>query len=636
MATNIPISQIVNANVSIQNAAVEEQNFNNLLLVTTQNTTPAIIPKSERVRKYASSDAVISDFGTASEATKAAEIWFGQDPKPEELLIALRYGTGGPAPDFNSSVLGRTVSFPSSLTQWQSITDGGLKFTYNNVVFTLSNMDFTSVLLPNDVVIIVQAILNDIQSSNIQISLTDTAGNPIDDALWTSIVAISGELTFNYNPTVDDTNFYLASSSTTKNFTNIGTPSFGSDISVNALTNLDAGYIAQSPVASGYKSNDLDEVIDFSDFSAINDGSFAMTINGNAADYTGVDFTNCANNPDVAAVIAQKLTNQLGYDVTVGLLTGNTLVIQSTTTDMTVSSVGVASTGTDVSIFLGASTTTAEGTYLETPPEAIFAATELNNDWYGVALTKEGITPTEVSFANIQLTAAYIQSQTKQYYARLEDLDIASSSGTDDGSTLANFNYTRTVPCFHEDDEYLDVGAAGNLLTTVAGSATLMFKTAEGVSASDVNVNGQAFVLAKNVNIQSLIGGVSIIRNGTVSSTQVQFADVIRFVDWLTNEIEVEVYSVLVANDIVPYTDTGVNQLISGVKSALDQGVANGGIATVIDDDGNVVASYTISAPRVATVPVSQRANRVSPDIAFSATLGNAIQKVTVNGVVSF
>lgn len=641
MATNISISEIVPVDITIKNAAVEEQNFNNLLLVTTQNSTPPIIPKSERVRRYASSDAIISDFGTASEASKAGQIWFEQDPKPEELLITLRYGTGGSAPNYNSSVLGRIVDFASSLTQWQSITDGALEFVYNNVVFTLKNLDFSTVLLPEDVVTIIQAVLNDITPTNLNITLTDTAGNAIDDSLWTTIVSVSGELFFNYNPSLNNTNFYLTTISTVKNFTEIKTPTFGTDLSQSSLTNLADGYISQSPVASNFTSNDFTTVIDFAgSFATVADGSFKMNINAVDIDFTDLDFTNGTGNPDVAAIIGTKLSNQLGYDVTVGLTTGNTLVIQSTATDMTITTSEPTSplVGTDISAiaFSSPAVNTAPGTYLETPPEAIAAANEKVTDWYGVALTKEGTAGTEVSFENVLLTASYIQSLTKQFYARLNDLDIASSSTTDNGSTLANYNFTRTVPCFNEDDEYLDVAAAGSLLTTVPGSATLMFKTATGVAASNVNANGQTFVLNKNVNIQSLIGGVSIIRNGTVSSTQVQFADLRRFIDWLANEIQVDVYSVLTSEDLVPYTDTGVNLLIGGVKEALDQGVTNGGIATTTDENGNIQESYSISAPRVATVPVSQRAARISPDITFQATAGNAIQKVTVRGTIGF
>lgn len=638
MATNIPITQIVNADITIQNPAVEEQNFNNLLLVTTQNTTPPIIPKSERVRLYASTDAVISDFGADSEAAKEAQIWFSQDPKPEEILITLRYGTGGTAPDFTSSVLGRAVNFSGALTQWQGITDGSFEFLYNNIVFTLSNMDFSSVLVETDVVDIIQAILNDIQPSNLNINLSDQAGNPLADELWTSIVAVTGELIFNYD--ITNSNFYLTSTSITKNYVSVGAASFGTDISVSNLTNLTAGYFSKNPISAAYSSNDFTQVIDYAtDFAGVTDGSFNMNVNAVTADYTGIDFTNANNNQDVAAIIGSTLTNGLGYDVTVGLTTGTTLVIQSLTTDMTITDVVPVSpaTGTDISVlaFSTPAIVSPAGTYLETPPEAIVAASELNNNWYGVALTKEGAMGTEVSFANIELTAGYIQSVTKQYYARLVDLDIASSSKTDNGSTLANLNLTRTVPCFHELGEYLDAAAAGNLLVTIPGSSVLMFKTAQGVSASSVNVNGQRFVLDKNVNIQSLIGGRSMIRNGTVSGTQIQFADIIRFVDWLTNEIEVNVFALLSSAAKVPYTDTGVNILKGGVKQALDQGVANGGIATSIDDSGNVIPSYTITAPRVATVPISQRANRISPDINFEATLGNAIQKITVRGTVS-
>lgn len=635
MATNIPISQIVNADVSIANAAVEQQNFNNLLLVTTQNTTPPIIPKSERVRLYTSSDAVISDFGAASQAAIASQVWFGQSPQPEELLITLRYGTGS-APTFSSSVLGLTVDFDSALAQWNAITDGALVFTYNDVIFTLSNMDFSSIVTPEDVTTIIQGILDNIQPSNLQINLKDQAGNDIDDDLWTTIVAVTGALIFNYDPT--HLNFYLSATTVGVDYTDIGTPTNGTDISVAALTNLASGFISQSPIAAAWDNNTCTATIDFgTNFDGVTDGSFNMTVNTVAADYVDLDFTNATNNQDVAAIISRALTIGLGYNVNAGLTAANTLSIQSTATNMDISAVTTAGSGTDISTFAFDTVTNVEaGTYLETPPEAISAANELNTSWYGTALTKEGTGGTDVSFENIKLTASYIQSLTKQYYARLSDLAVATSSTTDEGSTLANYNFTRTVPCFNELNEYLDVAAAGNLLTTIAGSSTLMFKTGLGVSGSSVNANGQAFVLGKNVNIQSLIGGVTIIRNGTVSSTQTQFADVIRFVDWLTNEIETNVYALLVSAAKIPYTDTGVNILIGGVKLSLDQGVTNGGIATTTDDSGNLVPSYTISAPRVATIPVSQRANRISPDISFTATLAGAIQSVTVIGVVSF
>ncbi|MCT9127509.1 DUF3383 domain-containing protein [Cupriavidus gilardii] len=119
-----------------------------------------------------------------------------------------------------------------------------------------------------------------------------------------------------------------------------------------------------------------------------------------------------------------------------------------------------------------------------------------------------------------------------------------------------------------------------------------------------------------------------------------EWIDVIRFRDWLAEQIKINVVSALVnasANGKVPFTDGGIAIVTTAMRKALDLGVARNGIAPEeLDEDGRKIPSYTISAPLSANVPFNDKANRVLNDVSFTARLAGAIHAVTIRGNLTY
>jgi hypothetical protein len=203
-------------------------------------------------------------------------------------------------------------------------------------------------------------------------------------------------------------------------------------------------------------------------------------------------------------------------------------------------------------------------------------------------------------------------------------------SGFDDTSIAYIFNnlgYIRSFVLYHEESEssFPECAWFGNVLPLAPGSETWKFKTLNSIAYSDLTGNQEANAFAKQCNTYEYVGGVGITQNGTMS--QGEYIDIIRGVDWLTSTIQSYVYSVLVNNPKVPYTDSGITAIESEIRRALLLAIAN-----------NFIASdppYEIFVPLAANVSPTDKANRVLNGVTFNATLAGAIHAVNITGTVS-
>jgi hypothetical protein len=118
---------------------------------------------------------------------------------------------------------------------------------------------------------------------------------------------------------------------------------------------------------------------------------------------------------------------------------------------------------------------------------------------------------------------------------------------------------------------------------------------------------------------------VNVTNGGKVSSNE--FADVIRFRDWLKAQIAEDVFAALAGADKIPFTDAGVSVIEGLVRDVLKRGIAVGGLA---DDP-----APEVTVPLVADVSSANKTARLLPDVKFTATLAGAIHKTTISGVVS-
>lgn len=132
----LSVSGIINVQVTLTPAGAQGRSFGTLLILGDSN----VITGLERLRSYANLDQVGLDFGDTTPEFLAADLYFSQSPSPAILYIGrwLRTATAG-------ENLGGILS-PSQqlMSNWTSITNGGVDFLVDGVAKNLTGLDFSS------------------------------------------------------------------------------------------------------------------------------------------------------------------------------------------------------------------------------------------------------------------------------------------------------------------------------------------------------------------------------------------------------------------------------------------------------------------------------------------------------------
>jgi hypothetical protein len=176
--------------------------------------------------------------------------------------------------------------------------------------------------------------------------------------------------------------------------------------------------------------------------------------------------------------------------------------------------------------------------------------------------------------------------------------------------------------------------------TIYPGGESWDMATLEGQAADNLGETGYTNVTNKNGNTfepfkdQDAVIPTNLTQNGKVASGE--WIDVVRFRDWLQDDIRVNVFSAKI-NTRIPFTDPGIRTIKSKIQQSLDKGVKRGGIAPKsVDDNGNTIPSYTISVPLRADVSDNDVANRVLNDVTFTAILAGSINKINIQGTLAY
>lgn len=243
------------------------------------------------------------------------------------------------------------------------------------------------------------------------------------------------------------------------------------------------------------------------------------------------------------------------------------------------------------------------------------------NDWYGLLLDSQ-------SQLEVVAAAAWLESSEKMMVYSTSDTGVGDSVVTNDVmSTVKASAYLRTIGLYDANRlmGYGNAGWMGQRFTADPGSDTWAYKTIAGLKVDSVSSAQRSAILAKNGNIYSVIAGLNVTENGKTAGGE--WADVIRFLDWIRSELRVQVFFLLVNTPKVPYTDTGIESVVNMIKGVLTAGVKVGGIA----DD----TPYVVTAPKASEVDAATRATRVLPGVTFSFRLAGAVHIVNpVNGTV--
>ena len=244
-----------------------------------------------------------------------------------------------------------------------------------------------------------------------------------------------------------------------------------------------------------------------------------------------------------------------------------------------------------------------------------------DSNWYGLVIDTNSV-------PEIEGAAAWAQANRKLFGADIVNSDVLDSGVTDDvcSELLAN-NYTYTYSLF-DRDATLAYGAAawmGDRFPSTPGSSTWKFKNHSGVTFDQFAAGERSTLRAKNCNFYHRVSGAPITEEGVVASGQ--FIDVIRGIDWLQAEVQVNVFALLARSEKVPFTDAGIDSVRAEILRAINQGITNGLLAAS--------PTPTVTAPAAADVNPIDKGARCLPDVEFTATLAGAIHKVIIKGKVS-
>lgn len=236
-----------------------------------------------------------------------------------------------------------------------------------------------------------------------------------------------------------------------------------------------------------------------------------------------------------------------------------------------------------------------------------------NNDFYYLVSVEQGDD-------EIAALAQWVSTQEKIY---------AASTSSETLYTMLNGLYDNVFLLVHDQPrQYPAEGLVALLAPQEIGSYTWTFKTIQGVSPAaydDTKIND---IHEHNACTYIKEGGVNITSHGVATSGE--YIDVVQSTHFIKARMTEAVFRLLATNPKIPYTDAGIAMVVAAVDDVLKQAFKQGIIA---DENGEPL--YTITVPQRAEIPANTRAQRILPDIEWSATIAGAVEKVEIRGVLT-
>lgn len=279
-----------------------------------------------------------------------------------------------------------------------------------------------------------------------------------------------------------------------------------------------------------------------------------------------------------------------------------------------------------------------EDTYstTESAADLLAAIQEENQDWYFMCWSDH-------VEANILSMAAEIEATgssdfPKTYFTSTADVDTIIAlvdPAIDVIGKLKEFSYTRTICDWHQDADTLfpEMGDVGYNGPFQPGSTTWKFMQVVGVIAASDPITGvnlstgvQGFIEDRNGGWMGIERGVNFYHEGrTVSG---EFIDIIRAVDWLNDEIEVELLTLLLnqKGTKIPNTPSGRQSIATTVDKVLDRAVGF-----------NILSGYIpTTVPAESEISSFDKINRILNNVKWTGFIAGAVHNVIVDGNLTF
>lgn len=186
-----------------------------------------------------------------------------------------------------------------------------------------------------------------------------------------------------------------------------------------------------------------------------------------------------------------------------------------------------------------------------------------------------------------------------------------------------------------EDNKYAHVAAVSKCLHYDAGAETWANQVVNGITAATLSGTMISKLNAANLSYIIKVGGKTITQGGKTSAGE--WIDLIRFRDWLQNDMAQRVCDLLIRNPKIPYTDSGIAAVENQIIASLKAGQVRGGIAeSEFDEMDQEVPGYKTTMPLASSLTASERASRVLKNCKFWARIAGAIHMVEIEGSLTY
>jgi Protein of unknown function (DUF3383) len=235
------------------------------------------------------------------------------------------------------------------------------------------------------------------------------------------------------------------------------------------------------------------------------------------------------------------------------------------------------------------------------------------NDFYYLLSVEQGDD-------EITALAEWISTKDKIY--------AVSTSSTTLYQTL-NGQYDNVFLLVHDQPrQYPAEGLVALLAPQAIGSYTWTFKTINNVEPAAYDETKIDDIHANNACTYISEGGMNITSYGVATSGE--YIDVVQATHFIKARITKAVFELLAKNPKIPYIDAGIAMVVAEVDKELKQCFKQGIIA---DENGDPL--YSIEVPKRAEIPVDKKAQRILPDIKWTATIAGAVEKVDIKGTLA-
>lgn len=272
---------------------------------------------------------------------------------------------------------------------------------------------------------------------------------------------------------------------------------------------------------------------------------------------------------------------------------------------------------------------------LETAADALDACNDYTSKtagferFYGVVTTSRDI-------GDILAIAEWVEDHDR-FFLSVTDDPVAPTSDTDDDISLqVAGDYFRTVPLFHTKaaTEFLDVALMVDRFHYTPGNEGWALASLRDVTPDSFSNPERNFLQGKNATTFEAFRNKSVTQGGKVAAGE--WADIIRYIDYLAESIRVDTSTVLIrrANGPMrgktPFTDSGISIIESTLRATLQRQVGAGLAEPERDSDGNEVPSFEVTVPR--SLDIRDKHTRKLKDVFFSARIEGAIYATDIKG----